>query len=93
MRVTLNPSSILKIVDRVVGAYFDSAKEKRKIQEKLQVAISKENVNEVKSILAMYSRMLTTEQHNNAIIWVADKEGLYSDENPSPTEIEDLCSR
>jgi len=93
MKINLNPSSILKIVDRVVGAYFDTAKEKRKIQEKLQIAISKENVNEVKSILAMYSRMLISEQCNNAIIWVADQEGLYSDGNSSPTEIEDLCSR
>ena len=93
MKINLNPSSILKIVDRVVGAYFDSAKEKRKIQEKLQIAISKENVNEVKSILAMYSRMLTKEQHNNAIIWVAEKEGLYSEETLAPTEIEDICSR
>jgi hypothetical protein len=93
MNVTLNPSSVLKIVDRVVGAYFDKTKEKRKIQEKLQIAIGKENVEEVKSILAMYSHVLTHEQHNNAVIWVAEKEGLYSEERPAATEIEDICSR
>ena len=73
--------------DRALGAYFDRVKEKRKIQEKLRVAISKEEINEVKSIVAVYRHMLTTEQHNNAVIWIAQKEGLYSTE---ATEIEEI---